>query len=354
MTIGPLQLVLITIDDEQRSLPISQELRAARRKHIIRLLDMLYLTKDMDGNIQFKEITDLSDVQKVEYGMFLKGLLSMRAAYNTNADADQVAEAFSLAENNFGINNEQIQKVAEVVPNGGSAILALFEHTWALQLKEAIINAGGHLITQGLLDPSVLALGGTTLEDALVAANAIEQQAEQAAQAELIQAEQALEDAHEQAAAKKAEAERILADAAHKMEQAKIIAAANIAASVRVASGELEEADEILDASKLAAQQEIAMGAEIAALEVQAGASVADQIIADGEAQAITEVRAGIQTAEEIKAAAALEAVKLLLQAELIKEEVTDQAVAMLVSAALIKQSAQEEAVNMLLAAGSV
>jgi len=329
MTIGPLQLVLIQLDDELRTLPISQELKAVRRQHIIRLVDMLYLTRDMQGTVHFKEVSDLSDVEKVEYGTLLKGLLSMRAAYNTAADADKVAEAFSLAENNFGITSEQVQKIAEDIPNGASALLALFEHTWALRLKEAIINAGGHLIMQGLIDPSVLALGGVTLEEALAAAGAIEAQAEQAAQVELAQAEQTLADAHQQATAKQAEAARILADAAQKVEQAKVIAASNIAASTRVAAGELEAADEVLEQSKHDAKLEIALGADIAALEV----------------------KAGLQTARAIKTAAAFQAVKLLLQAELIKEEVTQQAVAMLVSAALIEQSAQEEAVRMLLAA---
>jgi len=328
MTIGPLQLVLIKLDDEERTLPISNELKAVRKQHIIRLIDMLYLTRDMEGVVHFKEVSDLSDLEKVEYGTVLKGLLSMRAAYNTAADADKVAEAFSLAENNFGITSEQVQKIAEGVPNGASALLALFEHTWALRLKEAIINAGGHLIMHGLLDPSVLALGGTTLEEALAAATAIEEQAEQAAQTELAQAEQTLAEAQEQATAKQAEAERILAEAAQKVEQAKVIAASNIAASTRVAASELEAADEVLEQGIRKAQQEVALGADIAAMEVQAG----------------------IQTAEEIKAAAALQAVKLLLQAQLIKEEVTHEAVSMLVSAALIKQSAQEEAVRMLLA----
>ncbi len=329
MTIGPLQLVLIQLDDEHRTLPISQELKAVRKQHIIRLVDMLYLTRDMEGAVHFKEVSDLSDVEKVEYGTVLKGLLSMRAAHNTAADADKVAEAFSLAENNFGITSEQVQKISEGVPKGGSALLALFEHTWALRLKEAIINAGGHLIMQGLIDPSVLALGGVTLEEALAAADAIEAQAEQAAQTELAQAEQTLADAHEQAAAKQAEAERILADAAQKVEQAKVIAASNIAASTRVAAGTLEAADEALEQSKREAQKRIALGADIAALEVQVG----------------------IQAAKKIEAAAALQAVKLLLQAELIKEEVTQEAVAMLVSAALIEQSVQEEAVRMLLMA---
>jgi len=329
MTIGPLQLVLIQLDDEERTLPISKELKAVRKQHIIRLVDMLYLTRDMKGDIHFKEVSDLNDVEKVEYGTLLKGLLSMRAAYNTAADTDKVAEAFSLAENNFGITSEQIQKISEGVPNGSSALLALFEHTWALRLKEAIINAGGHLIMQGLIDPSVLALGGVTLEEALEAASAIEARAEQAAQDELTQAEQTLEDAQEQAAAKQAEAERILADAAQKVEQAKVIAASNIAASTRVASGTLEAADEVLEQGKREAQKRIALGADIAALEVQVG----------------------IQTAKKIETAAVFQAIKLLLQAELIKEEATQEAVAMLVSAALIEQSAQEEAVRMLLAA---
>ena len=75
------------------------------------------------------------------------------------------------------------------------------------------------------------------------------------------------------------------------------------------------------------------------------------EAIATGAEIAQEEIEAGIQTAEEIKAAAAIEALKVLVQAQLIKEEATREAVATLVSAAMLKQASADDTVNMLVAA---
>ena len=161
MTIGPLQIILLKLEDESRTLPVSQELKATRQKGVIRLVDMLYMTKDADGVVRSKEISDLNEVQKAEYGVILQGLLGMRAAYKSNSDVDKIAQAFSVAHNDFGLSGADVQGIADQIPVGGSAMLALFEHTWAVKLKEAIINAGGEALAQGLLSPEALAIGGT-------------------------------------------------------------------------------------------------------------------------------------------------------------------------------------------------
>jgi hypothetical protein len=61
------------------------------------------------------------------------------------------------------------------------------------------------------------------------------------------------------------------------------------------------------------------------------------------------EIVAGKQAAEEIKAAAVMEAMKVLVQAKLIREGATQEALGMLATAALIEQSAIEEAERLLL-----
>jgi len=353
MTIGPLQLVFIRLKDEQRTLPISQELKAVRKNGIIRLVDMLYVTKDMTGKLVSKEISDLSEAEKAQYGIILQGLLGMRAAQKSGEKVDEIAKAMSLTPGDFGINSEQVKMMSDGLPNGGSAMLVLFEHLWAVRLKEAMLNAGGELVTQGILSPETLALGGTTLEEAMAAADKIEAEAEKSAQEQLAVADQKLADAKEQAAAKTAEAQRILdeaeAQSAEKMAQAKVIAAAAIAAGVRTASEEIQQADQHkaqseqeaqarIAQSEAEARAKIAQGAEIAAVEVASGHQVAQQKIAEG-----------VQTAEEIKNAAALEALRILVEAELIKREAARQAVETLVAASMIKQSAAEQSINVVL-----
>ena len=51
---------------------------------------------------------------------------------------------------------EDIDQVAANIPNNSAAGLLLFEHTWAIGLKEAIKNAGGIAVTGGFVAPDVL------------------------------------------------------------------------------------------------------------------------------------------------------------------------------------------------------
>jgi uncharacterized membrane protein len=343
MTIGPLQIVLISIPDEQKTIPIAQELKAVRKQGVIRMVDFLYITRTMDGILQSKEFSDLKATEKADYGIILKGILGMRAAFTSEGDVDELTKALSLTENDFGLSGPDAKRIADQVPNGGSAMLALFEHTWAVNVKEAIINAGGSVLAQGLLSPEAVAVAGTTLEEAMASAKKIEADAQYEASEQLAAADQKLEATKAEAEAKIAEAQRVLdeaeAESARRLEQARVIAAANVAASARVAAGQLDEADKKVAQSQQEAEAEIARAAQIAQREVTAGQEEADQIVAEG-----------IQTAEEIKTAAALQALSVLIEARMIKEDATRQAVALLESASMIKQVSAEEAVAGLLA----
>jgi uncharacterized membrane protein len=346
MTIGPLQILLVKFSDERRTKPISEALKAVRKAGIIRLVDLLYVYKDMDGVLQSKEISDLIGATKAEYGLFLQGLLGMRAAHKTSGDIDKIAAAMSLSAGDLGISSEQVQNIAKDLPNGGSAMLILFEHVWAIKFKEALLNAGGELISQGLLSPEALALGGTTLNEAIAAAQKIEADAEQATATQIAEADQALALAKTEAGVKIAQAQRVLDDAeteaAARMEQARVVAAAAIVASVRTASGELQQADQRLEQSKQEADQNVALAKAQAAAEVQAGEEIARQ-----------KVEEGIQAAEKIKSAATLEALRILIEARLIKKEATRQAIDTLAAASMFEQGAAEKSFAALLDSNS-
>jgi uncharacterized membrane protein len=386
MTIGPLQLVLVKFADDRQMRQISDEIKAVRRSGIIRLVDLIIIHKDANGVLQEKSYTDLAEAQKAEYGLVLRGLLGMRAAYKTAGEVDQITAAMSLSPGDFGITSAQIPQIVAGLPNGGTAMLILFEHTWAVKLKEVLLNAGGELISQGLLSPEVMALGGTTLEEAVAAAQKIEADAEQTVAAQVADADEKLAQAKAEAEAKIAEAQRVLeeaeADAAARTEQAKLVAAAAIAASVRTAADELQQADQskkemeaqleqsrleiealreqnqrdaaeaearleqsrleietLREQSKRDAAATVALGVKLAAGQVQAGQRAADETIEQG-----------IQTADEIKAAAVTEALRILLEAQLVKREATRQAISMLVSASLIEQAAADESYARLMA----
>ena len=75
----------------------------------------------------------------------------------------KLAGALAVAEHDFGLSAEEIQEAADRIPAGGSAVVALFEHTWAIRLKEYILDSGGFLVAQGLIHPSALVEVGAEL-----------------------------------------------------------------------------------------------------------------------------------------------------------------------------------------------
>jgi uncharacterized membrane protein len=324
MTIGPLQLVFIKFPDESRTGAISGELKAVRKTGTIRLVDLLYVYKDMDGVLRSKNVSDLAEASKAEYGIVLQGLMGIREAHKTQGDVDKITAAMSFSAGEFGLSREHVQEIAKMLPLGGSAILALFEHTWAIRLKEALLNSGGELIAQGLLSPEVMALAGTTLQEAIDAAQKIEEDAGKVAATETAEAQRILDDAEAQAAAK--------------LVQAKVISDAAIAASVRTAAEELEQADQRLEQSEREAAKNVMVGKGLAVMQVQAGKEIARQ-----------EIEQGKQTAEQIKSAAALEALRILMEAQFIKRESIRQAMSTLVAASMIEQAVADESYAALL-----
>ena len=70
---------------------------------------------------------------------------------------EEATELGPRASNVMGLlAEEDIQQLAADIPNDSAAGLLLFEHTWAIGLKEAIKNAGAVAITGGFVSSEAL------------------------------------------------------------------------------------------------------------------------------------------------------------------------------------------------------
>ncbi len=130
---GPLEYLVVGFEGNRFTGQILRELRAARDKGIIRVVDLLVLTKDESGNLAAMELSDLSGEEAEQLGPIAGDLL-------------QVFEP------------DDVEAAASNIPTNSSAGLLLFEHTWAVGLKEAIMNAGGIPLAGGLVAPAVVQL----------------------------------------------------------------------------------------------------------------------------------------------------------------------------------------------------
>lgn len=175
MTIGPVQLVVIGLQNEKLKGQVARELHRASEKGTIRVLDALAIQKTTDGDVVSLGASDLTPDERMEYGAVIGALMGYGAT-GTGEGAETGAElgAVAFADRNFGLSAEDIQDIADDIPPGRTALLVLFEHRWAVELKEAVADAGGFVMAQGMVRPEDLIAFGADLAAASDRAQQIE------------------------------------------------------------------------------------------------------------------------------------------------------------------------------------
>jgi uncharacterized membrane protein len=185
--IGPVQLLALDFETDQLSGRISQELRKLTDHHgllhdrsMLRLLDLLVLAKDAMGNFTRLRVSDLTDEQAARYGALAGGLLGLGVAAGYGAGSDTAAAvteaaadagALTFANFDYGLTDDQLEKVADAVPANTTVAIAIIEHRWAIDLKEAIRDAGGIVLASGLVSAEALLTRGALVGDYLAYAD---------------------------------------------------------------------------------------------------------------------------------------------------------------------------------------
>ena len=161
--IGPLQLLVIGFTDPKLDGSILGELEAASESGAIKVVDVLGVYKDESGDVLAAEATDLTEDEAMVYGAWVGALVGLGAGGAEGAEIGAVAGAISaLDEYEYGLDAEAILRIADDIPPGGAALLAVIEHRWAIGLRDAMRASGGILIAQDFLSPEALiALGAS-------------------------------------------------------------------------------------------------------------------------------------------------------------------------------------------------
>ena len=125
---GPLEYVVIGFDGNRFTGEILPRLIEIERQGCVRLVDLVFVSKDEASNLTLMEISELGKEDAAAYEPLINefhGLLS----------AEDVAE------------------VAVALPENTSAAVALFEHRWAMGLQWAVRAAGGQTLGSGFIHP---------------------------------------------------------------------------------------------------------------------------------------------------------------------------------------------------------
>jgi uncharacterized membrane protein len=170
---GPVQILVVGFEGAAFNGEIMPELERLKEHDIIRLIDLVVVAKDEDGEILGVELSDLTSEQSSEFGAIAGALVGLGAAGEEGAEAGALlgAEAGSDL-----LGEETMWAIADTIPTGSRAAVALIEHRWAIPLRDAIRRAGGVPLADSWLHPEDLVAVGL-----LIGAAADEEAREEAA-----------------------------------------------------------------------------------------------------------------------------------------------------------------------------
>lgn len=156
MKIGPIQFIAIGFENPNFRGQILDELDAIRGRGVIRLIDLLFVYRDAAGDITFMMDSDLDDAEASDYGSVLSSLVGL--GEDTSGDIE-----VSASDTAFGLTPEEIRALVDGMEPDSALALVLFEHHWAGGLAEAVLDAGGHLMAQGILTRDAVLMVGSEL-----------------------------------------------------------------------------------------------------------------------------------------------------------------------------------------------
>jgi uncharacterized membrane protein len=132
---------------------------------IIRLIDLVVVKKDDEGNIETLHTSDLSQDEAMEFGAVAGALIGLGADGEEGAEAGALAGAEAMADRQL-FDDDQVWYAADAIPNGTAAGVALIEHRWAIPLRDAIVRAGGIPLIDEWIHATDLIAAGLKLEEA--------------------------------------------------------------------------------------------------------------------------------------------------------------------------------------------
>jgi uncharacterized membrane protein len=162
---GPVQVLVVGFDGTTFKGEILPEFQRLKELDIVRLVDMVVVSKDQDGEILGVELSDLSDEQREEFGAVAGALIGLGAEGDEEGMEAGALLGAEAAEDGV-LGEETMWSIADTIPTGTTAAVALIEHRWAIPLRDAIRRAGGVPLADSWIHPEDLIAIGAASADA--------------------------------------------------------------------------------------------------------------------------------------------------------------------------------------------
>jgi hypothetical protein len=147
VTLGPLEYLVIGFEGNRFDGSIAHEIGKVVENKTIRLVDVVFVMKDTAGEVAVVEIDNKEDPRFASFSTLLGDSIGL-------------------------LTPEDIESIALGLRPGTSALVMLFEHRWAVDIKDAMQAAGGFLVGRATIPPEVLEEMSEELEAYIAAKSA--------------------------------------------------------------------------------------------------------------------------------------------------------------------------------------
>jgi uncharacterized membrane protein len=163
MAFGPIQILAVGFPTtDQFEGRIADELIKLSDAGTIRIVDALAVLVE-DDEVDIIRATDLSDAQREEMGAEFGALIGLGAAGIDGFIAGAEVGAEIADEGGLGLVEAIGADFIENLPDDSAALLLIIEHTWAVPLRGAIVDAGGVLMANQWIGAQDLVMLGAAL-----------------------------------------------------------------------------------------------------------------------------------------------------------------------------------------------
>jgi uncharacterized membrane protein len=165
MPFGPVQMLVLEFDGTQFKGEIMPELERLKDDGIIRLIDLLFVKKPEGGEIEVVQESDLTAEEAQEFGALVGALVGLGSGSEEATVRAAVAGAEELEDGHL-FDETEVWYLADAIPEGSSAAIALIEHRWAIGLRDKILDAGGITLADEWIHPAdLIAIGAAASHD---------------------------------------------------------------------------------------------------------------------------------------------------------------------------------------------
>ena len=156
---GPVQMLVVGFANPQFNGEILRELTRLREADNVRLIDLMVVAKDADGELITVQTTDLTQDEATQFGALVGALVGLGTGDPETMTAAAVAGAAEMEDGHL-IDPEDVWYLADEIPPDTACAVALIEHRWAMPLRDKILDKGGFVLADEWVHPKdLIAIG---------------------------------------------------------------------------------------------------------------------------------------------------------------------------------------------------